>query len=119
MDYCPYCNGLIKNNVCTYCEIIFTYSKSKSDIHVCRNCGHKNMIKPSLIDEYLYRCEFCGYYYYVGPENIPPNDDVEFLRSIELTCEECGGRVIFIEQEGRFICQQCGLIKEFPVERSF
>ena len=119
MDYCPYCNSLIKDNVCLNCEIIFTYSRSKSAIKTCRNCGKKDMIKPSLIDPNLYQCEFCGYFYYVGSDSPHSDKHLEFLKSIELTCEECHGRVIFVESEGQFICQNCGLIKEFPVELNY
>ncbi len=114
MDYCPYCAGMIQNNVCSRCNIIFVYDQST---RVCRYCNQKDMIKPSLHEEFLHQCEFCAYYYYVGPIEGIKNDAIEKLRAIEMQCDECHGKALFIERESAYICQECGLVLEVPLER--
>ena len=77
------------------------------------------MIRPTLFDDNLMQCEFCAYYYYVGAPEPPEETLEERLKAIEMTCDECHERVRYIEKDQAFICQNCGLVFTFPVERLY
>ncbi len=106
MDYCPDCNSLLRDSVCSRCSQIVLHEP----IHdmACWNCNRKTL---KFNSSNRAQCEFCLYFYFFtkGYRKI---DVDEVLRSTELKCNECNSRVVYRKISEAFVCTNCGLVSE-------
>ncbi len=106
MDNCPDCGRMLRNSVCLTCSQIVLFQRK--DEMACWNCGKKTLVQISPSRSF---CEFCQYKY-VFTKNLKRINMNEILRSIELSCNDCGFKVQYQSLSEEFVCSNCGLVAE-------